>query len=86
MKKTKGKLSVQLEPLTLKQLKAMDGQRVLIPETTAMFGGFGVVNAKKNRVESPNLKYNGWWDFSDYKIEWIAYKDPFGVVGENHDE
>ena len=86
MKKTKGKFTVQLEPLTLKQLREMDGQRVLIPETTDMFGGFGVVNANKNRVESPNPKYKGWWDFSDYKTYWTAYKDPFGVVGETHDE
>ena len=86
MKKTKGKFTVQFEPLTLKQLMAMNGQRVLIPETIFMFGGFGVVNANKNRVESPNPEYKGWWDFSDYKTYWIAYKDPFGVVGETHDE
>lgn len=86
MKKTKGKFTVRLEPLKLKQLKQMDGQRVLIPETTFLFGGFGIVNARENRVESPNPEYSGWWDFSDYKSKWIAYKDPFGVVGENHDE
>lgn len=62
--------------LTLEQLEQMDGQRVLIPETNLYDGGFGTVVVWARRV----MDGNGFiWPFIDYG-QWIAIKDPYGVV------
>lgn len=64
--------------LTLEQLKAMDGQRVLIPapfggEFGFMWGMFGTVDAKNECVvvERPE---GGTWPFELYGECWFALK------------
>ena len=62
--------------LTLEQLEQMDGQRVLIPETNSYYGGFGTVVVRARRVPDGTGKS---WRFDDYG-EWVAVKDPYGIV------
>ena len=54
----------------------MDGQRVLIPETTLYDGGIGTVSVLYRAVKDNS----GFvWPFDDYG-EWIALPDPYGIV------
>ncbi len=62
--------------LTLEQLEQMDGQRVLIPETTLYYGGIGTVSVAAKAVIYNNGER---WPFHDY-VEWIALPDPYGIV------
>ena len=64
--------------LTLEQLKQMDGQRVLVPETEYEFGGFYIIDAK--RCCAFCLYDDERLTFSDYLLYWIAVADPYGVV------
>ena len=79
------KLSEVKGALTLEQLEQMDGQRVLVPETEAFFGGFGEVDVEDEMVENIVAVVDdegvlGDWKFSDYGKTWIAVVDPFGVL------
>ena len=67
--------------LTLEQLYQMQGQRVLIPETTYGCGYFGVVNTFAKRVTCIDRQYpHNYYAFCDYGTAWVAVKDPYGIV------
>ena len=64
--------------LTLDQLKQMDGQRVLVPETEDEIGGFCIVDAENCCVF--RLYTDEELLFPDYLKHWIALPDPYGIV------
>ena len=75
------KISEVKGAVTLEQLKQMDGQRVLVPETCNLYGGFGMVDTVRERVDAidDNIFF-GSFRFSDYGKTWIAVADPCGIL------
>ena len=72
------KISEVKNALTLEQLKKMDGQRVLVPETDLEIGGFYVIDAERSCAY--RLYGTERLQFADYLAHWIAVVDPFGVL------
>ena len=59
------------KPLTLEQLRQMDGEQVWIPETEAYFSGHGIVNVKEEKVYASDEE-NDYYPFDEYGA-WLAY-------------
>ena len=59
------------KPLSLYQLKHMDGELVRVPESDLYFGGMGIVNISEECV---NALDDGHWNFYDYETGWTAYR------------
>lgn len=59
------------KPLTLEQLKQMEGEQVWIPETEAYFSGHGIVNVKEEKVYASDEE-NDYYPFDEYGA-WLAY-------------
>lgn len=62
------------QPLTLEELRRMDGEIVYIPESEKFFGGTGIVSlSRKMVVDVKGLEY-GVWPLSRYGAGWLAYR------------
>lgn len=62
-----------LKPLTLEELRRMDGEVVYIPESEKFFGGAGIVSlSRETVVDVKGLEY-GFWPLSGYGADWLAY-------------
>lgn len=71
------------DPLTLKELREMDGQPVYVaPQSgrgyVADAAGWAKVNARNERCEAPNLNFY----FCEYVTYWLAYRHPPKGAGE----
>ena len=66
-------------PLTINQLRSMDGERVYVlteDKKAICFAGWCVVDVPGGVAFIPGLKSDVWsWDFRDYGDRWIAYRD-----------
>lgn len=71
------------QPLTLEELRKMDGEKVYIPESEYYFDGYGVVDIAKEMVVADDGIDDGFWPFCDYSENWLAYRCPWGGT-HNH--
>ena len=63
-----------LKPLTLEELRRMDGEVVYIPESEEYFSGMGIVSVSQEMVVDVGGMEDGFWPFSDYGENWLAYR------------
>ena len=61
-------------PLTLDQIKKMDGYRVLIPVSDWYNGGLGIIDVKNNRIADVLSKGHKSWPLADYGVDFFAYR------------
>ena len=80
---TKRPLSV---PLTLEQIKQMDGELVVVPEGRSSAGGVGIINLIKNAIEgcSPTSQYA--WSLDRYGELFVAYSTSTGESSPFYDK
>ena len=62
------------QPLTLEELRRMDGEVVYIPESEEYFGGMGIVSVSQERVVDVGDPKFGYWPFREYGEGWRAYR------------
>lgn len=62
------------QPLTLEELRRMDGEVVCIPESEEYFGGMGIVSVSQERVVDVGVPKFGYWPFREYGEGWRAYR------------
>ena len=62
------------QPLTLEELRRMDGEVVYIPESEEYFGGMGIVSVSQERVVDVGVPKFGYWLFREYGEGWRAYR------------
>ena len=62
------------QPLTLEELRRMDGEVVCIPESEEYFGGMGIVSVSQERVVDVGVPKFGYWLFREYGEGWRAYR------------
>ena len=62
------------QPLTLEELRRMDGEVVCIPESEEYFGGMGIVSVSQERVVDVGDPKFGYWAFREYGEGWRAYR------------
>lgn len=62
------------QPLTLEELRRMDGEVVYIPESEEYFGGMGIVSVSQERVVGVGYPKFGYWPFREYGEGWRAYR------------
>lgn len=62
------------QPLTLEELRRMDGEVVYIPESEEYFGGMGIVSVSQERVVGVGDPKFGYWPFREYGEGWRAYR------------
>lgn len=62
------------QPLTLEELRRMDGEVVYIPESEKYFGGMGTVSVSQERVVDVGDPKFGYWPFREYGEGWRAYR------------
>ncbi len=62
------------QPLTLEELRRMDGEVVYIPESEEYFGGMGIVSVSQERVMDVGVPKFGYWLFREYGEGWRAYR------------
>lgn len=62
------------QPLTLEELRRMDGEVVYIPESEEYFGGMGIVSVSQERVMDVGVPKFGYWPFCEYGEGWRAYR------------
>ena len=62
------------QPLTLEELRRMDGEVVYIPESEEYFGGMGIVSVSQERVVDVGVPKFGYWLFREYGEGWLAYR------------
>ena len=63
-----------LKPLTLEELRRMDGEVVYIPESEEYFSGMGIVSVSQERVVDVGVPKFGYWLFREYGEGWRAYR------------
>ena len=61
-------------PLTLDQIKKMDGCRVLIPVSYWYNGGLGIIDVKNNIIADVLSKCHKSWPLDDYGVDFFAYR------------
>lgn len=62
------------KPLTLEELRRMDGEVVYIPESEEYFSGMGIVSVSQERVVDVGDPKFGYWPFREYGEGWRAYR------------
>ena len=62
------------QPLTLEELRRMDGEVDYIPESEEYFGGMGIVSVSQERVVDVGVPKFGYWLFREYGEGWRAYR------------
>ena len=62
------------QPLTLEELRRMDGEVVYIPESEEYFGGMGIVSVSQERVVGVGDPKFWYWPFREYGEGWRAYR------------
>lgn len=62
------------QPLTLEELRRMDGEVVYIPESEKFFGGTGIVSLSRKMVVDVEGSEYGVWPLSRYGAGWLAYR------------
>lgn len=62
------------QPLTLEELRKMDGEKVYVPESEYYFDGYGVVDVAKEMVVADGGIDDGFWPFCDYSEKWLAHR------------
>lgn len=62
------------QPLTLEELRRMDGEVVYIPESEEYFGGMGIVSVSQEMVVDFVDMEDGFWPFDEYGAGWLAYR------------
>lgn len=71
-------MRVDNKPLTIDQLRNMDGELVYVvteDEAVLCFGGWCVIDAAEGAAFIPGLKSDVWsWNFESYGDRWIAYR------------
>ena len=66
--------TLQPVPLTLEQIKRIDGEAVVIPYSPSYHGGIGIVDLRNDRIFGPlKPRCLFGWPLSDYGKEYVAF-------------